>query len=327
MSRRRIIAVLLALLLVGVCAGIAVWMQIPHRTEPYEYPITPDDAEWAELHGVDEMRRVCQIPEDILSNLTTEALLETVLDYPLMTPWAFNTTELAADNLMQNFNGFAALMEREDLQTVLEGYQLPADADVLDKRNLEFLAECAGIAVWMQNPHRTEPYAYAYPLGSEQWSAMSEGEIDLACRIPDDVLNDLTTEALVRTLSERPDLGERLVLSSDTRFTAERCGAYLDDLRYSGFRELMERKDATQALLDWYEAMPIPESEEQAAWDASFGRTINLELLICCDWMLRYEGGYPPEERERLKLLVQKRHEREPLYPFSPVYGIVQEIK
>ena len=50
---------------------------------PYEYPITLDMPEWASLTSLQEKLEVCQIPEDILPQLTTPALIETVLDYPL----------------------------------------------------------------------------------------------------------------------------------------------------------------------------------------------------------------------------------------------------
>ncbi len=51
--------------------------------EPYKYPITPGSDEWKQLKNHDEMIDNCQIPETKLKMLTTNALVETVLEYPL----------------------------------------------------------------------------------------------------------------------------------------------------------------------------------------------------------------------------------------------------
>ena len=50
---------------------------------PYDFPVTQNDSEWAEFTTKQEMLDVCQIPQDKLESMTTTALLETVLDYPL----------------------------------------------------------------------------------------------------------------------------------------------------------------------------------------------------------------------------------------------------
>ena len=51
---------------------------------PYEYPIQPGTDEWKKFTTVAQMVEVCQIPEKKLKNMTTEALVETVLNYPLL---------------------------------------------------------------------------------------------------------------------------------------------------------------------------------------------------------------------------------------------------
>lgn len=66
------------------------------------------------------MLDVCQIPEDKLQGMTTEALLETVLAYPLITDYyAYNSIEDACDIMYNEFNGFRELFSKNDVRTVL----------------------------------------------------------------------------------------------------------------------------------------------------------------------------------------------------------------
>lgn len=83
--------------------------------EPYVFPIRPGSSEWASFQSKDEMLAVCQIPENKLNSMTTEALLKTVLDYPLINDFlAFNTIEDAYKTMLNDFNGFQALFSRQD---------------------------------------------------------------------------------------------------------------------------------------------------------------------------------------------------------------------
>ena len=46
-------------------------------------PSTPESLEWANYQTLDEMLQVIQIPEEILKNMTREALIETIINHPL----------------------------------------------------------------------------------------------------------------------------------------------------------------------------------------------------------------------------------------------------
>ena len=49
---------------------------------PYSYPVVPGTEEWGERKNLYAKIKACQVPEAILDNRTTEALFQTVLDYP-----------------------------------------------------------------------------------------------------------------------------------------------------------------------------------------------------------------------------------------------------
>lgn len=88
--------------------------------EPYDFPVTPYDEEWAEFETKVEAELSCQIPEEILKEMTTEALLETVLNYPFLIDYvAYDRYYDAAEKFMRTFNGFEELLSRDDLTAVL----------------------------------------------------------------------------------------------------------------------------------------------------------------------------------------------------------------
>lgn len=122
---------------------------------PYQFPVIPGTSEWESFRTKQEMLDVCQIPEDKLENMTTEALLETVMNYPLIDNFiVFNTIEDACDVMSDDFNGFRELFSRNDVVPILlERYStanvLSADelessspGDFFEPATLEYLIAC-----------------------------------------------------------------------------------------------------------------------------------------------------------------------------------------
>ena len=84
-------------------------------TIPYQYPVVPGTKKWSELESLDEMIKVCQIPNDVLTNISTEALIETVIDYPLaINMFAFDTPQEGYNSIKMYFNGVQELETRSD---------------------------------------------------------------------------------------------------------------------------------------------------------------------------------------------------------------------
>lgn len=93
--------------------------------EPYEYPVVPGTDEWKALDNNIDKLRVCLIPEEILSRMTTEALLESVLTYPMLVNMLiWQTPQQGYEHILRNFNGLQELTEREDFDEVLETFSL-----------------------------------------------------------------------------------------------------------------------------------------------------------------------------------------------------------
>ena len=80
---------------------------------PYAYPVTPDMPEWKSLTSLQAMLDACQIPEGTLAGLTTPALIETVLDYPLaVNLYAYGHVSDGVGIVAGQFNGLAELLRR-----------------------------------------------------------------------------------------------------------------------------------------------------------------------------------------------------------------------
>lgn len=92
-------------------------------TEPYQYPVLPGTKGWAKLGSLQEMAEVCQIPEEILSRMTTKALVESVVNYPLwMNVLAYEDRQLGLKDVKSYFNGLQELCTRDDAIEKIETY-------------------------------------------------------------------------------------------------------------------------------------------------------------------------------------------------------------
>lgn len=98
------------------------WITI-HNWYPYEYPIVPGTQEWIKLEDVVARREVCQIPDDVLNHITTDALLETVINYPFRADmYSFNDFQTGYKAVKSRFNGLQELERRSDCLDALLRY-------------------------------------------------------------------------------------------------------------------------------------------------------------------------------------------------------------
>ena len=79
----------------------------------WDYPVKPGTEEWKKFTSNEEMVNACQIPEKILSTLSTEDLMELCLQYPLIYDvFAFENLNHGLDKLFDDFNGIRELYQR-----------------------------------------------------------------------------------------------------------------------------------------------------------------------------------------------------------------------
>lgn len=134
---RRISGFLLCILFfLGLCAcsdntTVLNYTQISTRSTadtlhtPYIFACKVGDDQWKSLSSGQKMLEACQIPNDVLSSLSTKALCETCMDYPLAYDYIYANDEKESTNFhIEHFNGLKELANREDkFLPLIEAYK------------------------------------------------------------------------------------------------------------------------------------------------------------------------------------------------------------
>ncbi|MCP4760985.1 MAG: hypothetical protein GY870_04330 [archaeon] len=99
---------------------------IAKAADAYEYLVKPGTTEWEQLNSTQEMIDACQISFEILDNMSTEGLIESILNYPLYADLYLSNINVQAgfDAVSKNFNGIQILLQRKDAAIkLLERYR------------------------------------------------------------------------------------------------------------------------------------------------------------------------------------------------------------
>lgn len=114
----------------------------------FDYPILPGSEEWASFDSLEEKIEACAVDEALLNSMTTPALLETVVTYPLLANiYAFDSIESGIASVSQYFKGIEILLAREDasnyIQSALQTAACSTDDESIFRQGiLESLSRC-----------------------------------------------------------------------------------------------------------------------------------------------------------------------------------------
>lgn len=119
---------------------------LPVATDQYDFPVRPGTPAWASLKTGQEKRDICQVPDTVLKRISTVGLVETCLDYPLLSTMSAHTSlQRGTVAVLANFNGFNELRRRPESGSVLAnryrqmGPQcLPSDASEIEQGAYSF---------------------------------------------------------------------------------------------------------------------------------------------------------------------------------------------
>lgn len=116
--------------------------------QSYQFPVRPGDENWKQFQTPNEMYESCQIPSHILSKMSTQDLVETCINYPLInTLYAYNDLQKGFLSIKMRFNGFEELVKRQDSGNELmkfydkmnpEGFDKNWSIEKIGKFTLEF---------------------------------------------------------------------------------------------------------------------------------------------------------------------------------------------
>ncbi|MCK9628928.1 MAG: hypothetical protein M0R37_10090 [Bacteroidales bacterium] len=81
----------------------------------YTFSQFSDPNFWKNFHSTTEIQSACQIPEDLLKEMSTDNLVKSCMNYPLFFTYTAYTNELVGiSEIINSFNGLKELMSRED---------------------------------------------------------------------------------------------------------------------------------------------------------------------------------------------------------------------
>jgi hypothetical protein len=212
----RMISALIVLLILTGCAKQTGNSEI---IDVYDFPVKPGSQEWAAFTSHDEMSKICQIPEALLSKMSTKGLVETVLNYPLYGDMlAYNSIQKGFDAVVSGFNGLQELLKREDAGTMLLAKYHALNPAAIDKSwSLE------------QQGKLAMDFMYIEMLLSQDAILANLTEVEL---------RDLLAEAMVKAQAKQ-QYAEIYGQFSQER-TALLMGRVLRHTNYGNFRQKMQ---------------------------------------------------------------------------------------
>lgn len=78
--------------------------------------MTADSEQWSSFTTTAQMFEACQVPENIAEDMSAEALLQTVIDYPILA----QSDQKARYNMLFEYNAaFRELIKRQDAKDVI----------------------------------------------------------------------------------------------------------------------------------------------------------------------------------------------------------------
>ena len=105
----------------------------------------------------------------------------------------------------------------------------------------------------MNMPRPEGSYNYPCLPGMPSWKELNSGEeMNVACHVPDDVLNNQTTQAVIQAMWEHPKFKDPIGFSSNSSIQKSLNNVLLD---WNIYLELTKRSDAASCLVERYNRM------------------------------------------------------------------------
>lgn len=114
------------------------------------YKVLPGTSEWGKLESGAEMWEICQLPEYMLKDLSTEELVKACIEFPLAYDFtAFDDERSAISGMIDRFNGLSELRKRDDaVIKMIEAYQCMDYTDkTINEEEISEDAKCLGLAI------------------------------------------------------------------------------------------------------------------------------------------------------------------------------------
>ena len=142
--KKYIIIAISLLLIVGITSISKTHYLNYSIHEAYQYSVLPGTDEWKKFGSLEEKINACHIPQEILDEMDTKSLVESVINYPLLGNMHFFSTCGGGYNSVRSyFDGLVALESRNDASDYLYDYLMDIknvkDVDMITFWSLEIM--------------------------------------------------------------------------------------------------------------------------------------------------------------------------------------------
>lgn len=121
MNKRIIYLFIVLILLICIVIGYSYNKNLNDESRTFKYKITPQDDEWKAFKTHDEMVQACRIPSKILKKMTTEEVVDAVVEFPLLFEvLVYNSDEKGVKALLNISDAFKELTTRKDSKKTLQ---------------------------------------------------------------------------------------------------------------------------------------------------------------------------------------------------------------
>jgi hypothetical protein len=185
----------------------------PATSDAYKYPILPGTDGWKAFTTHDEMITACQVPENELSNMSVKGLVETVIDYPLLSDYrAFDDLQTGFEMVAAHSNCIQKLYNTKDGATELLASYSTMDPAAFTNLKTEtekyfYVWKIQGIQMLLaQEPlleNLTVDQRRELCSEASQKSSIMEANTDMYGSMNDRILTNLIEKASGRQYSER----------------------------------------------------------------------------------------------------------------------------
>jgi hypothetical protein len=95
-------------------------MNMARPVDSYNYPVYPGMPEWEQLGTTEEMIAACQVPGNILNEMSTQAVIQAIWEYPFMLEVLHRDQyQVDFDGVFSGNNAYKALAKRDDAGVAL----------------------------------------------------------------------------------------------------------------------------------------------------------------------------------------------------------------
>lgn len=117
-------------------------------------------------------------------------------------------------------------------------------------------------------------YQYLQNVSEQEWQNMNHVEMIEACRIPDDILNNMSSEELLQAFLSYP------IIADIIAFNTYRQGFETMLEESDALRELMKREDRASVILNYYQQLSAAPAAKQTATYSNMSTGWFLEILL-----------------------------------------------